>query len=648
MKFYRLFLSALLACGLLVVLFASLAGILAHTASPAKAQGTFTVRYVAPSGNDAGNNCVNPNAPCATIQHAVDVADPGDEIRIAEGVYTHTFQRNGITQSVYISKSLFLRGGYTTTTWASAPPPDPRYKVVIAPMGQGRGIVITPSMAAGALPPDVRIEALEIFKGNAAGLGGGPSTDAGGGIYAVSATLVLTEVGVISSTADTGGGIYAQDTYMEMRFSRLVSNTVNAGCGGALYLGKANGAIFKDIVIRANRSRSGNGGGVCIEDSTEVSWESAELDGNDAYANGGGVWVANSSDVYFERIFAHNNRSKYGGAFHFDGSSVDLVNVLIVDNEVGAGDGTAVALYNNSDLELYHATVVRNRKKSSSAGAALDVKLGSVLTSVNTILVGHETGVQVGANAQAVMTATLWGAGMWANTNNWVNNGGTLITGTINFFDVPRFVNPMADDYHLQPTSPAVDAGVSTPVLIDADFEPRPLGPAPDLGGDEVPYKALDPNKDDRFVYTDTQGLSMTLDMPAGSVTETVKLAITKREEITEPLPSGWRLAGLAFDMDAYRPSSQDPAEGYRFQGTITVTIRYRDQDVQGVPEETLKLLFWDKEGKAWKDIAKDCETSYARFPAQNMLQVGVCHLTRFALMGINAPIRLFLPAVMR
>lgn len=44
-------------------------------------------RHVAAGGSDAGNNCSNPAAPCATFQHAVDQAVSGDTIEIAPGSY---------------------------------------------------------------------------------------------------------------------------------------------------------------------------------------------------------------------------------------------------------------------------------------------------------------------------------------------------------------------------------------------------------------------------------------------------------------------------------------------------------------------------------------------------------------------------------
>lgn len=44
-------------------------------------------RFVALTGTDAANSCTNAVFPCATIQHAVDVAGPGDILQIAAGVY---------------------------------------------------------------------------------------------------------------------------------------------------------------------------------------------------------------------------------------------------------------------------------------------------------------------------------------------------------------------------------------------------------------------------------------------------------------------------------------------------------------------------------------------------------------------------------
>ena len=61
------------------------------------------------------------------------------------------------------------------------------------------------------------------------------------------------------------------------------------------------------------------------------------------------------------------------------------------------------------------------------------------------------------------------------------------------FIAVPAdlFVNSGANDYHLKPTSPAKDAGLTlAAVTVDIDGVVRPSGPAVDIGAYEVPVSA--------------------------------------------------------------------------------------------------------------------------------------------------------------
>ena len=88
------------------------------------------VHYVTITGTDSGD-CSTPVGACRTVQYAVDQAGYRDEIRIAAGRYSdlsvrprHDVTTTGVvTQVAYISKTLAMRGGYTTTDCRVSPTP---------------------------------------------------------------------------------------------------------------------------------------------------------------------------------------------------------------------------------------------------------------------------------------------------------------------------------------------------------------------------------------------------------------------------------------------------------------------------------------------------------------------------------------------
>jgi hypothetical protein len=51
------------------------------------ARPALATRFVSTSGSDSANDCTSSASPCATPQHAVDLASPGEEVRAVS--YTH-------------------------------------------------------------------------------------------------------------------------------------------------------------------------------------------------------------------------------------------------------------------------------------------------------------------------------------------------------------------------------------------------------------------------------------------------------------------------------------------------------------------------------------------------------------------------------
>jgi hypothetical protein len=105
--------SRAMAAGSALALVLVLVVLLMYEPSLVRASTIADVRYVKTDGADSGNDCTVMSTPCRTVQHALDKANLDDEILVATGVYAGVQARNGMTQVVYISRTVTLRGGYS-------------------------------------------------------------------------------------------------------------------------------------------------------------------------------------------------------------------------------------------------------------------------------------------------------------------------------------------------------------------------------------------------------------------------------------------------------------------------------------------------------------------------------------------------------
>jgi hypothetical protein len=429
-----------------------------------------------------------------TIQAAVDAAQGGDVIKVAAGNYTDLNNYAGLAQVVYIDKSVTLRGGYTT---AFTEPPDPAANLTtLNARGAGRVLFVT-----GDVNPVV--EGLRITGGDATGLGGAPlGVDAGGGVYVISATLTFRDNQLFSNTAERGGGLYLASSQGTLSANTIFSNftaSVWSGSGGGAYLYDSP-AVLRGNTISSN-SATWRGGGLALSSSDamlfgntvtantatdgggmSIDSGSPTFDGNTISANtadvGGGLYLLSSEATLGGNTVIYNFADVQGGGLASDSSAIGLVNNVVADNRTGTTGG---GLYvDSSILRLSHTTVARN---SGGDGSGVYVRFNSTTALTNTILVSHTVGVYVAGGSSARLEGTLWGSGAWANGADW-GGAGTIVTGTINLWGDPDFVDSANGDYHIGSGSAAIDAGVDAGVRMDIDVEPRPPQ-TPDLGADE-------------------------------------------------------------------------------------------------------------------------------------------------------------------
>jgi uncharacterized repeat protein (TIGR01451 family) len=442
---------------------------------------------------------------------------------------------------------------------------------------------------------------------------GNTCDDAGGGIFINASDRVRLEGGDIwGNTAYRDGGIHVAHSYTTtLRGNRVHDNEATNATGGVRFSSCSDIHVIDNEIF--NNTASSSGGGVTIYDSDHATLAGNQVYSNTAEMNGGGVWIyLNSSHVTLSgnAVYSNTARSTGGGIYvdaaphvtladnsihHNRGKTgvgggislvssrpVTLTNNIVAENEASS-QGPGVYVY-DSHVRMLHTTVARNSGGNGQGIYVFKTASGSaVVTLTNTILVSQTVGVQTVNGATAVLTATLWGSGAWANGSDTA--GSNISTGTLNWWEAPAFADPDGGDYHIGADSPARDRGVDAGVLDDIDGDSRFHSLPPDLGADEYPVC--------RVRVGDTPYPTIQMAVDAASEGDVVQIAGTCRGVQTHAssnqmayvsktltLRGGYSIGFSAWDPQAY-PTTLDAQGGGRviyisgqgIVGGITPTI---------------------------------------------------------------------------
>ncbi|MCP4711282.1 MAG: hypothetical protein GY869_21895, partial [Planctomycetes bacterium] len=182
-----------------------------------------------------------------------------------------------------------------------------------------------------------------------------------------------------------------------------------------------------------------------------------------------------------------NNSAHFdGGGIHCSYSNLILTNVTITGNSANRGGG--IYCFRSNPL-LANVTITGN--SANQGGGGIFCEAYSNPTLLNSILFNNSPQeiyfyLVLGPNSVTIAYSDLMGGEAGIVTNN---------NGTVNWLDGnidqdPLFVDPDGD-YHLQPGSPCIDAGIDffvwggdTLVNLTPD---QYIGPAPDMGAFESP-----------------------------------------------------------------------------------------------------------------------------------------------------------------
>jgi len=305
-----------------------------------------------------------------------------------------------------------------------------------------------------------------------------------------------------------------------------------------------------------------------------------------------GGWVKNATDVIFSQNVAHDFRDNSGGPGICYGFQYDAEYVWFLFNEgyqcnigIGiSGSDVSPGLYAFVIGNIIHDTQSQNPTDVYNAGAMV-IRGGTNVYVVNNTMYNVDAGVNMPpgtrnvyydnniianrTNAASYDLYTEGSAAVDAKNNVFGTNArfSGATAGTNALLADPQFVNPAGNDYHLQSTSPARDAGILSTVYatfqsrygIDIsnayDGVARPQGSAWDIGAYEYQAGGGD---------TTPPTVSLTAPTAGATVSGAVTVSATASDNVG--------VAGVQFKLDGANLGTEDTTSPYSITWSTTST----------------------------------------------------------------------------
>ncbi len=316
----------------------------------------------------------------------------------------------------------------------------------------------------------------------------------GGGIYGYQSSIVIANCHIHGNTATRGGAIYLDQCSGSISGTTIENNDVlTTGTfqpeGSGLYaLGSSNLTLTGNHVH--HHAGGQNGGGVLIENSTNVVIEGGVIEYNSASFGGGGIaFKTSSGEMRGVRVRRNSallaggisvtstpscavrdcriewNTATFGGGFFGDGAISITHNLLVGNSALNICGGLGVS--NTASGLVAGNTLDRN---SAGAGAG-GISLAGAAIPVYNNIVSNSTGAGIACSGAAPTLLDF--------NNVWNASGGlysACTPGASSISADPVYVDTMLVDYHLGAHSPCIDRGRTGASFNDPDGSRGDMG----------------------------------------------------------------------------------------------------------------------------------------------------------------------------
>lgn len=313
----------------------------------------ITTHHVAPIAD-----CGNVGRCYAMPQAAADIAETGDTIKVAQGVYT-----SQAFQVLFLNKGITLTGGYTKTNWTQTYPLT-QPVVLDGQNNLGQRVVQVAGTGGGTLT----LEGLVIRNGNLRSESSPPPPGEGGegaGVNIVSGTVIIRNSQFISNVATSGGGVNSRGE-LTIDGTTFQDNEVgNMGRGASVYATGGSVVVLGSQFFNSRFVTRGSVAsvvhGAIDSQSIPLTVRNTQIEatmGAAIYTEGGTLTVSNS-----------NIRNNGSSGIYIDNANAQVLSNTIEFNGLATREGGGISFNSSCPGQLLLAyNVIRNNTASQGGG----------------------------------------------------------------------------------------------------------------------------------------------------------------------------------------------------------------------------------------------------------------------------------------